>query len=141
MESNVKSYTAIATAQGGRSGSVKSSDGVLDLKVSVPIEFGGEGGSYTNPEQLFAAGWAACFDSALGLVANARKVQISSVTTAEVTLGNTEDGGIGLSVVLKVKIEGVDKELALKLLDAAHRVCPYSKATRNNIKVDVLLVE
>jgi Ohr subfamily peroxiredoxin len=141
MESNVKSYTAIATAQGGRSGSVKSSDGVLDLKVSVPIEFGGEGGSYTNPEQLFAAGWAACFDSALGLVANARKVQISSVTTAEVTLGNTEDGGIGLSAVLKVKIEGVDKELALKLLDAAHRVCPYSKATRNNIKVDVLLVE
>lgn len=141
MESNVKSYTAIATAQGGRSGSVKSSDGVLDLKISVPIEFGGEGGSYTNPEQLFAAGWAACFDSALGLVANARKVQISSVTTAEVTLGNTEDGGIGLSVVLKVKIEGVDKELALKLLDAAHRVCPYSKATRNNIKVDVLLVE
>lgn len=141
MESNVKSYTAIATAQGGRSGSVKSSDGVLDLKVSVPTEFGGEGGSYTNPEQLFAAGWAACFDSALGLVANARKVQISSVTTAEVTLGNTEDGGIGLSAVLKVKIEGVDKELALKLLDAAHRVCPYSKATRNNIKVDVLLVE
>lgn len=141
MESNVKSYTAIATAQGGRSGSVKSSDGVLDLKVSVPIEFGGEGGSYTNPEQLFAAGWAACFDSALGLVANARKVQIRSVTTAEVTLGNTEDGGIGLSAVLKVKIEGVDKELALKLLDAAHRVCPYSKATRNNIKVDVLLVE
>ncbi len=139
MENRERKYTAIATATGGRNGFVKSSDGILDLKVSKPVEFGGDGGSYTNPEQLFAAGWSACFDSALGLVAGMRKVEIKSRTTAEITLGTLADGTIGLSAVLKVKIDGVERAVAERLLDAAHRVCPYSKATRNNIEVELIL--
>ena len=141
MENEIKKYTAIATATGGRNGEVKSSDGIIDLKLSVPKDFGGEGGKYTNPEQLFAAGWSACFDSALNMVAGIRKLEIKSATTAEITLGTITDGSVGLSAVIKVKIEGVDKAVAQKLLEAAHRVCPYSKATRNNIDVEIILVD
>ena len=141
MENKATQYTAIATATGGRNGNVKSSDGILDLKVSLPQEFGGDGGSFTNPEQLFAAGWAACFDNALISVAAARKLQVKTSTTAEVTLGAAADGSIGLSATLKVSVSGVDREVAQRLVDAAHKVCPYSKATRNNIPVDVVLVD
>jgi peroxiredoxin, Ohr subfamily len=140
MENQVRKYTAIATATGGRNGVVKSSDGILDLKVSVPKDFGGEGGSYTNPEQLFAAGWAACFDNALISVIGARKLSATSQTTVEVTLGPVKEGGLGLSAKLLVKIEGVDQVTGQKLMEAAHKVCPYSKATRNNIEVELLLL-
>lgn len=138
--SKKEKYTAIATAKGGRNGQVKTEDGILDLKVSLPRELGGEGGDYTNPEQLFAAGWAACFDNALISIISARKLSATSETTAEITLGRLEEGGLGLSAVLKVKIEGVDRETAQKLVDAAHKVCPYSKATKNNVKTELVLI-
>jgi len=96
MTTKTTNYTAIATAKGGISGHVKTNDGVLDLKVSVPVEFGGQENGYTNPEQLFAAGWAACFDNAIIMVAKARKMEVEATTTVEVTLGAQEDGSVGL---------------------------------------------
>jgi Ohr subfamily peroxiredoxin len=131
-------YTAIATATGGRSGHVATNDGVLDLKVSVPVEFGGQENGYTNPEQLFAAGWAACFDNAIIMVAKAKKIEIESSTTVEVTLGALENGGFGLSATIKVKIDNLSKEESKKIIDAAHNVCPYSKATRGNVPVEII---
>ncbi|MEH0153843.1 organic hydroperoxide resistance protein [Limibacter armeniacum] len=127
-------YTAAATASGGRNGKVVSSDEVLDLEVRMPKELQGSGGPFTNPEQLFAAGYAACFDSALGLVARQQKVNISPSTTAEVSIGQDETG-FGLGVKLKVSIPELEREQAQKLVEAAHQVCPYSKATRGNIEV------
>ncbi|QXP58890.1 organic hydroperoxide resistance protein [Olleya sp. HaHaR_3_96] len=131
-------YTAIATAKGGRSGHVKTNDGVLDLKVSVPVEFGGQDNGYTNPEQLFAAGWAACFDNALIMVAKAKKIDLESTTTVEATLGAQDDGSFGLSAVIKVKIDNLPTEDAKKIIEGAHRVCPYSKATKGNINVEII---
>ena len=131
-------YTAIATAKGGRSGHVKTNDGVLDLKVSVPVEFGGQDNGYTNPEQLFAAGWAACFDNALIMVAKAKKIELESTTTVEATLGALDDGSFGLSAVIKVKIDNLPAEDAKKIIEGAHRVCPYSKATKGNINVEII---
>ncbi|QCE42880.1 organic hydroperoxide resistance protein [Psychroserpens sp. NJDZ02] len=131
-------YTAIATAKGGRSGHVKTNDGVLDLKVSVPVEFGGQDNGYTNPEQLFAAGWAACFDNALIMVAKAKKIELESTTTVEATLGALDDGSFGLSAVIKVKIDNLPTEDAKKIIEGAHRVCPYSKATKGNINVEII---
>ena len=131
-------YTAIATAKGGRSGHVKTNDGVLDLKVSVPVEFGGQDNGYTNPEQLFAAGWAACFDNALIMVAKAKKIELESTTTVEATLGALDDGSFGLSAVIKVKIDNLPTEDAKKIIEGAHRVCPYSKATKGNMNVEII---
>ncbi|AUC76576.1 organic hydroperoxide resistance protein [Olleya sp. Bg11-27] len=131
-------YTAIATAKGGRSGHVKTNDGVLDLKVSVPVAFGGQDNGYTNPEQLFAAGWAACFDNALIMVAKAKKIDLESTTTVEATLGAQDDGSFGLSAVIKVKIDNLPTEDAKKIIEGAHRVCPYSKATKGNINVEII---
>jgi osmotically inducible protein OsmC len=129
-------YTATATAQGARDGHVKSSDGVLDMDLKTPKELGGPGGAATNPEQLFAAGYAACFESALRLVARMQKKALKNVAiTAKVTLGKTEDEKFGLAVELQGAIEGVEKDEALALMNAAHAVCPYSNATRNNIEV------
>lgn len=138
MTTKSNNYTAIATAKGGRSGHVKTSDGVLDLKVSVPVEFGGQENGYTNPEQLFAAGWAACFDNAILMVAKARKIEVASTTTVEVTLGTQEDGSVGLSAIIKVEITNLTTEESKKLIAAAHRVCPYSKATKGNINVEII---
>ncbi|KAF4410821.1 MULTISPECIES: organic hydroperoxide resistance protein [Streptomyces] len=128
-------YTAVATAEGGRDGRVATDDGRLDVVVNPPKELGGSG-SGTNPEQLFAAGFSACFQSALGVVARRQKVDITgSRVTARVGIGGNGSGGFGLEVELAVSIPGTDEATAKQLAEAAHEVCPYSNATRGNIKV------
>ena len=129
-------YTAAATATGGRNGQIKSDNGVLDLEVRAPKAMGGANDDYTNPEQLFAAGYAACFDSALNHTTRLDKVQtgVTSVT-AKVSIGSLEGGAFGLAVELVVNIPGVSIEEAERLTERAHQVCPYSNATRNNIVV------
>jgi Ohr subfamily peroxiredoxin len=133
-------YTAQATATGGRDGHVRSSDGILDVDVRTPQDLGGPGGA-TNPEQLFAAGYAACFQSALLLVARRQKVDTGdSTVTAQVSLGTAGSGAFNIAVVLEVSIPGVDAERAQKLIEAAHAVCPYSNATRGNVDVELRAV-
>ncbi|MFD7520926.1 organic hydroperoxide resistance protein [Paenibacillus chitinolyticus] len=135
-------YTAVATAQGGRNGKVTSDDGVLNLEVKMPKELGGPGGAATNPEQLFAAGYAACFDSALNLVMRQKQIRSETQVTAHVTIGkDAEDGGFKLAVELQVSIPGVEMGTANELVAAAHHVCPYSKATRDNIDVFIDVVQ
>lgn len=132
-------YTAEATAHGGREGHVRSSDGILDIDMRVPREMGGPGGPATNPEQLFAAGYAACFESALRLVARTEKKPLKDASiTARVTLNLTDDKRFLLGVVLRGHIEGVSEDEAQALMQAAHQVCPYSNATRGNIEVQLL---
>ncbi|MGW3470527.1 organic hydroperoxide resistance protein [Saccharopolyspora sp. NPDC000995] len=132
-------YTAEATATGaGRDGRTRSLDGVLDLDLAVPKELGGPGGAATNPEQLFAAGYAACFHSALQLVARRADVGISdSSGTAQVGIGRNGDGGFGLSVGLVVDLPGVPPEQAQELVNAADEVCPYSNAIRGNVEIEL----
>lgn len=131
-------YTAKATVEGGRTGKVKSSDGTLDFELSMPKSLGGqEKENATNPEQLFAAGYAACFDSALNLMARQSRKRIESKVTAEVSIGKDLDGGYKLAVVLNVAINGVSLEEAQELVEQAHGGCPYSKATRGNIEVEL----
>lgn len=128
-------YTADATATGGRAGHARSDDGILDVDLRPPVEMGGPGGA-TNPEQLFAAGFAACFQSALGVVGRRQKVDTETSTVrAQVSIGTTGGGRYGLSVRLEVSIPGVDLDTARALTEAAHEVCPYSNATRGNIEV------
>ncbi|THJ68421.1 organic hydroperoxide resistance protein [Arthrobacter echini] len=131
-------YTAVATATGdGRNGEARSDDGQLVVDLAVPKEMGGAGGA-TNPEQLFAVGYAACFHSALKVVARRSKAKISdSAVTAEVGVNPTDAGGFQLSVALHAEIGGVDQETADELVEQAHQVCPYSNATRGNIEVTV----
>jgi osmotically inducible protein OsmC len=130
-------YTAQATATGGRDGHTRSSDGQLDLTLAPPAEMGGSGEG-TNPEQLFAAGYAACFQSAMAVVGRRMKVDVSeSELTARVGIGATGDGGFGLEVALEAKIPGVERAVAQELVEKAHEVCPYSNATRGNIEVTV----
>lgn len=133
-------YTAEATATGdGRDGRVESSDGLVATAVATPKELGGAGGA-TNPEQLFAAGYAACFHSALRLVARRAKVSVEgSEVTARVGIGPNGSGAFGLTVALDVTLPGVDRPAAEELLAQAHQVCPYSNATRGNIDVTVAL--
>lgn len=130
-------YTATATATGGRDGRVQSSDGTLDHAVAMPRELGGGGGPGTNPEQLFAAGYAACFGSALLHVARAQKIATGPVAiTAAVTIGPV--GAVfGLAVELSASLPDLPRDQAEALVQAAHQVCPYSNATRGNIAVDV----
>ncbi|MDY7087035.1 MAG: organic hydroperoxide resistance protein [Actinomycetota bacterium] len=132
-------YTASATASGdGRNGHVRSSDGVLDLDLAVPKEMGGPGGALSNPEQLFAAGYAACFHGALKLVARNQKVTLTDTAiTVDVSIGAKADGtpGFQLAATIEAELAGVDDTTALALLEAAHQVCPYSNATRGNIEV------
>jgi Ohr subfamily peroxiredoxin len=126
-------YTASATSTGGRSGRVRSSDGILDLDIKPPVP----GTTATNPEQLFAAGYAACFGSALSLVAQKMKIATGPVSiTANVALGPA-GAGFGLAVELVAEIPELAREQAEALVRAAHEVCPYSNATRGNIAVDV----
>ncbi len=129
-------YTATATATGGRDGRAVSSDGVLDVKLSTPRELGGQGGEATNPEQLFAAGYSACFIGALKFVAGQQKKQLpaDSSITGKVGIGQIP-GGFGLEVELNISLPGFDQAEAQALVDAAHQVCPYSNATRGNIQV------
>ncbi|GAA2762869.1 organic hydroperoxide resistance protein [Streptomyces paradoxus] len=132
-------YTAVATATHGREGRAVSSDGVLDLALGMPQALGGNGQG-TNPEQLFAAGYAACFGSALGLVGRAAKVDVSdAAVTAEVSIGKQGEG-FGLAVSLRVELpDSVDEATGRKLVEQAHQVCPYSNATRGNIEVDIVI--
>ena len=135
-------YTAEATVQGGRSGQARSSDGNLQVHLSVPKEMGGEGGQGTNPEQLFAAGYAACFQSALEQVARRQQVEAGPTTiTSKVGIGPTGRGGYGLEVEMHIFIPNVDKTTAEKLVALAHEVCPYSNATRGNIPVTLIVEE
>jgi osmotically inducible protein OsmC len=130
-------YTARATATGGRAGHSVTDDGLLDVHLKPPKEMGGPGGA-TNPEQLFAAGYAACFQSALGVVGRREGVDTAdSLVEADVSIGTIGGGGYGLAVALKVSIPGVDSDTTLRLAEAAHQVCPYSNATRGNIEVTV----
>lgn len=130
-------YTTSATATGGRAGSAKSSDDRLSVTLSVPKEMGGDGGPGTNPEQLFAAGYAACFEGALRLVARTRGITFTGVTvTADITFGN-DGAGYGLKAALTARVSGVTPDVAADLATAAHAVCPYSKATRGNIPVTI----
>ena len=133
-------YTAEATAHGGREGKVETSDHKLQLSLDIPKEMGGRGGAGTNPEQLFAAGYAACFHSAVKFVAGRQKLDTTdSTVTARVGIGRNDSGGFSLSVDLMVALPRLDREAAQKLVDAAHQVCPYSNATRNNIPVTLTL--
>jgi len=129
-------YTAKTHTTGGRDGASRSSDGILDVKLSSP----GTNGGGTNPEQLFAAGWSACFIGALKVAAQQQKVSLPAdvAVDAEVDLG-TNSGGYLLQARLNVSLPGLDREAAQKLLETAHQLCPYSKATRNNIDVEVKL--
>ncbi|QHY95339.1 Organic hydroperoxide resistance protein OhrB [Streptomyces sp. S4.7] len=133
-------YTAVATAENGRDGRVSTDDGQLDVVVNPPKSMGGSGAG-TNPEQLFAAGYSACFQGALGVVARKEKADISgSTVTARVSIGKSEAGGFGLEVELAASIPNVDAATAKDLLEKAHQVCPYSNATRGNIKVELSVV-
>ncbi|GAB7192462.1 organic hydroperoxide resistance protein [Kineococcus sp. NUM-3379] len=129
-------YTATATATGeGRNGRTRTSDGLLDVDLAVPAEMGGPGGAL-NPEQLFAAGYAACFHSALKAVARRHGTSFAdSAVTAEVGIGPGADGGFGLEVTLRVELGGVDQRTAEELVEGAHRMCPYSAAVRGNVPV------
>ncbi|MFF2168694.1 organic hydroperoxide resistance protein [[Kitasatospora] papulosa] len=130
-------YTAVATAENGRDGRVSTDDGALDVVVNPPKEMGGSGAG-TNPEQLFAAGYSACFQGALGVVARQEKADITgSTVTASVSIGRTEAGGFGLEVAISASIPNVDSATAQALVEKAHQVCPYSNATRGNIKVEL----
>ncbi|POX40608.1 Ohr subfamily peroxiredoxin [Streptomyces sp. Ru73] len=132
-------YTAAATA-GGRDGRAVSSDGQLDLRLAMPPALGGDGAG-TNPEQLFAAGYAACFASAMGLVGRQAKVDTKDASvTAEVGIGPDADGGFALSVTLRVELpESLSGESGRRLVEQAHAACPYSKATRGNIPVEIVI--
>jgi lipoyl-dependent peroxiredoxin len=134
-------YTATATSTGGRDGRSVSSDEKLDVKLDTPKELGGAGGAGTNPEQLFAAGYSACFLSAMKFVVSQQKKTIPADTTvtAEVGVGPNDTGGFALDVELRVSLPGLDAAEAQKLVDTAHQVCPYSNATRNNVPVRVTL--
>lgn len=127
-------YTAKAHTTGGREGGAsRTSDGNLDVKLSLP----GTPGTGTNPEQLFAVGWSACFLSAIKLVASKMKVQITDITVdPEVDLGKSAEGGYLIQARLTVTLPGLDPKVAQEVVDAAHKECPYSKATHGNIKVE-----
>lgn len=133
-------YQTRASATGGRNGHVVSQDGVLDLQLAIPKEMGGPGGALSNPEQLFAAGYAACFDSALAFVAGQRKIKLQGTqVNATVGIGPNGQGGFGLAVTLEVTIPELPREEAQVLMEATHLVCPYSNALRGNVPVELVL--
>jgi Ohr subfamily peroxiredoxin len=129
-------YTANAVVTGGRDGTGKTDDGRLDIKLDIPEALGGKGGDGTNPEQLFAVGWAACFEGAIGGVAGDTDVSGVSID-ATVEIGKSA-GGLGLQATLDVTLPGVDDETAKKIVHDAHQGCPYSKATRGNVPVTLI---
>ncbi|HSI71376.1 MAG TPA: organic hydroperoxide resistance protein [Gillisia sp.] len=134
-------YKATVTASGGREGHVKSEDGILDMEVSLPKGLGGKGEKKTNPEQLFAAAYASCYGSALEVVAKNHKVELGDFNvTATVGIGKTEEDNLQLSVILDSWLPGVDVETGEKLVNEAHEICPYSRATRDNIDVTLNLL-
>ncbi|WP_022802513.1 organic hydroperoxide resistance protein [Deinococcus ficus] len=135
-------YTTEATATGGRQGTTASADGRLNVSLSTPQELGGDGGPGTNPEQLFAAGYAACFQSALGVVARRQKIDLDPASTITARVGLLRQGlGFGLDVELEGRFPGLSRDEAQALMAAAHEVCPYSAATRGNVDVRLILAE
>lgn len=129
-------YTAEATVTGGREGHARTSDGRLDVDLDVPAEMSGTNGPGTNPEQLFAAGYAACFQSAMLRLASARKIDLTgSRITARVGIGPVKTGGFGLTAALDMDAPQLSREEAVDLMNRAHDACPYSRATRGNISV------
>ena len=134
-------YTGKATASGGRSGNVQTDVAKIDKSLSVPKGLGGEGGDGTNPEQLFGAAYAACYGSALELIAEKEGVDLGDFSvTASVSIAKSDEGDLDLSVVLDSYLPGVDVETGEKLVNKAHEVCPYSRATRDNIDVTLNLL-
>jgi osmotically inducible protein OsmC len=134
-------YQAQATATGGREGSAKSSDGILDVKLTTPKELGGAGGAGTNPEQLFAAGYSACFIGAMKFVGGQEKIAVPADVSITGTVGIGQiPGGFGIEVTLDISLPGLDRAVAQSLIEKAHQVCPYSNATRGNINVTLNLV-
>ncbi len=134
-------YTAHATSTGGRAGTSKSDDGRLELNLSTPKELGGDGGRGTNPEQLFAAGYSACFIGAMKAVAAGQKIALPANVsiTADVGIGPIT-GGFGIQVAMAITVPGMERAAAEALVAAAHKVCPYSNATRGNIDVTLTVV-
>jgi Ohr subfamily peroxiredoxin len=137
-------YTAQATATGGRAGTARSSDGVLDINLSTPKELGGAGGPGTNPEQLFAAGYSACFIGAMKAVAGREKRVLPAEVsiTSDVSIGpmTGKAGAFGIAIAMKISVPGMERETLEALVAAAHEVCPYSNATRGNIDVTLTVV-
>ena len=137
-------YTAQATSTGGRTGTTKSSDGRISLNLSTPKELGGDSGPGTNPEQLFAAGYSACFIGAMKAVAARQKIALPAEVsnTAEVAIGpmTGKAGAFSITVSMKISVPGMDRAAAEKLVAAAHEVCPYSNATRGNLDVKITVV-
>ena len=131
-------YTAHATSTGGRAGTSKSDDGALDVRLTTPKGLGGDGAPGTNPEQLFAAGYSACFIGAMKAVAGKQKIKLPDDTAidASVAIGPIPQG-FGIQVWLKVKVPGMEKAQVQQIVDAAHQVCPYSNATRGNVEVSL----
>jgi Ohr subfamily peroxiredoxin len=140
MSVDVK-YKTTATATGGRDGTAATQDGSLNLKLSTPKELGGAGGAGNNPEQLFAAGYAACFIGAMKAVAPAQKLRVptEASVTATIGIGPRSEGGFGITADLKINLPGLDRADAQRLVDAAHQICPYSNATRGNVDVGLTL--
>ncbi|MCJ8156421.1 organic hydroperoxide resistance protein [Sphingomonas sp. LaA6.9] len=136
-------YTTQATATGGRTGSARTADGALEVTLVTPKELGGPGGEGNNPEQLFAAGYSACFLGAIKFVAAQKKVQVAedSTVSATVGIGPRDDGqGFGLDVALAVTLPGIERTTAQEIVDQAHIVCPYSHATRGSLDVRITLL-
>ena len=137
-------YTAHATSTGGRAGSTKSDDGRIALTLSTPKELGGDGGAGTNPEQLFASGYSACFIGAMKAVAAKQKISLPAEVSikANVSIGpmTGKPGAFGIAVAMAISVPGMDKTAAQALVTAAHEVCPYSNATRGNIEVTLTVV-
>ena len=131
-------YTAGVTTTGGRTGKSKSDDGRLEVSLSAPKEMGGDGGDGTNPEQLFAAGYSACFLGAMKAVSKKLEIEVPDDTKidADVTFGPIEEG-FGIAVAMDISMPGLDRSDAEKVVEEAHKVCPYSNATRGNIEVDL----
>ncbi len=136
-------YTAQVTGTAGRSGHIKSSDGVLDMDVRMPQSLGGpKDGQFTNPEQLFAAGYASCFGGAIMAASKILNVNgAEAEVTTKVHLGKNAEGGFGLAVEMHVRFPHLDKETSTEVLEKAHQICPYSVATRGNIEVKLIVID
>lgn len=134
-------YRTSATATGGRDGKARSEDGRFEVRLATPRELGGAGGEGTNPEQLFAAGYSACFLSALKVAGRQLKVDVpaNATVTASVGIGPRSAGGFGITADLAIALPGIERAQGLKLIETAHQICPYSNATRNNIDVGFAL--
>lgn len=135
-------YEASSTAVGGRKGRVTTDDGKIDLELSLPKGLGGEGGNGTNPEQLFGSAYAACFGGAVQMIAESKKIKLGDdmSVTANIEIGKTKEGNLQLRAILDCYLPGVDVETGEKLVNEAHEVCPYSRATRDNITVTLNLL-